>query len=133
MKEVREIAQTTLNNIRSLSQALHPVLLEEAGLGKHSGLVYSDGGTADWACRCTMKNPERLSRIESAAGVQVYRVVQEALNNVSRHSGVTGSLGTADVRARCAAAGSGRSWQGHCRRRKTNGELGWWPCVNARS
>ena len=30
--EVREIAQSTLNNIRSLSQALHPVLLEEAGL-----------------------------------------------------------------------------------------------------
>ena len=32
LEEVREIAQTTLNNIRSLSQALHPVLLEEAGL-----------------------------------------------------------------------------------------------------
>src|SRR5208282_3348327 len=30
--EVREIAQSTLNNIRSLSQALHPVLLEEVGL-----------------------------------------------------------------------------------------------------
>ena len=30
--EVREIAQSTLNNIRGLSQALHPVLLEEAGL-----------------------------------------------------------------------------------------------------
>ena len=32
LQEVREIAQTTLDNIRSLSQALHPVLLEEAGL-----------------------------------------------------------------------------------------------------
>ncbi len=32
LQEVREIAQSTLNNIRSLSQALHPVLLEEAGL-----------------------------------------------------------------------------------------------------
>src|SRR5207237_3402298 len=32
LKEVQEIAQTTLNNIRTLSQALHPVLLEEAGL-----------------------------------------------------------------------------------------------------
>src|SRR5256885_8390613 len=32
LAEVREIAQSTLNNIRSLSQALHPVLLEEAGL-----------------------------------------------------------------------------------------------------
>ncbi len=32
VQEVREIAQSTLDNIRSLSQALHPVLLEEAGL-----------------------------------------------------------------------------------------------------
>src|SRR5438876_8672471 len=32
LQEVREIAQSTLNNIRSLSQALHPVLLDEAGL-----------------------------------------------------------------------------------------------------
>jgi signal transduction histidine kinase len=32
LQEVREIAQSTLNNIRGLSQALHPVLLEEAGL-----------------------------------------------------------------------------------------------------
>ena len=32
LQEVREIAQSTLNNIRRLSQALHPVLLEEQGL-----------------------------------------------------------------------------------------------------
>jgi signal transduction histidine kinase len=32
LQEVREIAQSTLNNIRTLSQALHPVLLEESGL-----------------------------------------------------------------------------------------------------
>ena len=32
LQEVREIAQSTLNNIRTLSQALHPVLLDEQGL-----------------------------------------------------------------------------------------------------
>ena len=32
LQEVREIAQTTLDKVRSLSQALHPVMLEEAGL-----------------------------------------------------------------------------------------------------
>jgi signal transduction histidine kinase len=88
LKEVREIAQTTLNNIRSLSQALHPVLLEEAGLES----------TLDWYIP-TVERQLGLSlhyeksgtpfTIESAAGVQVYRIVQEALNNVSRHSGVT--------------------------------------------
>src|SRR5207245_1277864 len=32
LREVCEIAQSTLNNVRSLSQALHPVILDEAGL-----------------------------------------------------------------------------------------------------
>jgi signal transduction histidine kinase len=87
LTEVREIAQSTLNNIRSLSQSLHPVLLEEAGLE----------GTLDWYVP-TVERQLGLALhyeksgspfpIESGAGVQVYRIVQEALNNVSRHSGV---------------------------------------------
>ncbi len=32
LREVAEIAQTTLDKVRSLSQALHPVMLEETGL-----------------------------------------------------------------------------------------------------
>jgi len=86
LEEVNQIAQATLNNIRTLSQALHPVLLEEAGLEN----------TLDWY----IPNMERQSGlalhyektgnsfpVETAAGVHIYRVLQEALNNVSRHSG----------------------------------------------
>jgi len=86
LQEVQEIAQTTLNNIRSLSQALHPVLLEEEGLES----------TLDWYIPTVErqtgivlhyeKSGKRFA-IETAAGVQIYRVLQEALNNVSRHSG----------------------------------------------
>jgi signal transduction histidine kinase len=86
LQEVREIAQSTLNNIRSLSQALHPVLLEEAGLES----------TLDWYIPTVErqsglmlhyeKSGERFG-IETSAGVHIYRVLQEALNNVSRHSG----------------------------------------------
>ena len=87
LKEVREITQSTLNNIRSLSQALHPVLLEEAGLES----------TLDWYIP-TVERQMGIAlhyeksgtpfAVESGAGVQVYRIVQEALNNVSRHAGV---------------------------------------------
>jgi len=87
LKEVREITQSTLNNIRGLSQALYPVLLEEAGLES----------TLDWYIP-TMERQMGLTlryeksgaafAIESAAGVQLYRIVQEALNNVSRHAAV---------------------------------------------
>jgi signal transduction histidine kinase len=86
LQEVREIAQSTLNNIRSLSQALHPVLLEEAGLES----------TLDWYIPTVERQMGLVLRyekagtsfpVETGAGVQVYRVLQEALNNVSRHSG----------------------------------------------
>jgi len=87
LQEVREVAQSTLNNIRSLSQALHPVLLEEAGLES----------TLDWYIP-TVERQLGLAlhyeksgapfAVDSNAGVQVYRIAQEALSNVSRHAGV---------------------------------------------
>jgi signal transduction histidine kinase len=86
LQEVREIAQSTLNNIRGLSQALHPVLLEEQGLAS----------TLEWYIPTVShqmglvlhyeKSGEPYT-VDNAAGVHVYRVLQEALNNVSRHSG----------------------------------------------
>lgn len=86
LQEVQEIAQSTLNNIRSLSQALHPVLLDEAGLES----------TLDWYIPTVERQSGLVLHYEKTgepfaigtnAGVQIYRVLQEALNNVSRHSG----------------------------------------------
>ncbi|MGH9515994.1 MAG: sensor histidine kinase [Terriglobales bacterium] len=84
--EVREIAQSTLDKVRSLSQALHPVMLDEAGLEPTVewylpvverqtgiGISYEKSGTP--------------FAIHGNAAVHVYRVLQEALNNVARHSG----------------------------------------------
>lgn len=86
LQEVQEIAQSTLNNIRTLSQALHPVLLEEAGLES----------TLDWyiptvgrqaGIELHYEKSGKQFPVETSAGVHIYRVLQEALNNVSRHSG----------------------------------------------
>jgi signal transduction histidine kinase len=86
LQEVRDIAQFTLNNIRRLSQALHPVLLEEAGLES----------TLDWYIPTVERQTDLRIHylksgtsfaVETSAGVHIYRIVQEALNNVSRHSG----------------------------------------------
>lgn len=86
LKEVREVTQSALDKVRTLSQALHPVMLDEAGLES----------TLDWY----IPTVERQSGIaisyekqgapfpvDGGAGVHVYRVLQEALNNVARHSG----------------------------------------------
>ena len=86
LQEVREIAQSTLNNIRGLSQALHPVLLEEAGLES----------TLDWYIPTTARQTNLTLHyqksgtpfsVDTSVGVHIYRVLQEALNNVNRHSG----------------------------------------------
>ncbi len=86
LQEVRQITQDTLETIRSLSQALHPVMLDEAGLET----------TLDWY----LPTIERQAGIDISyeksgtpfpvdgnAAIHVYRVVQEAVNNIVRHSG----------------------------------------------
>ena len=86
LKEVLQIVQSTLDSVRSLSQALHPVMLDEAGLES----------TLDWyiptierQTGITISYEKRGESfpVDGGAGVHVYRVVQEALNNVARHSG----------------------------------------------
>ncbi len=86
LREVNEIAQTTLDNVRSLSQTLHPVMLDETGLES----------TVDWYIRTMAKQTgidiryEKMGASFSVNGnssIHIYRVLQEALNNVARHSG----------------------------------------------
>jgi signal transduction histidine kinase len=86
LHEVRQIAQDTLDRVRTLSQALHPVMLDEAGLES----------TLDWYIP-TVERQTGIAisyekrgapfAVDGSAAVQVYRVLQEALNNVARHSG----------------------------------------------
>jgi signal transduction histidine kinase len=86
LQEVREIAQSTLNNIRSLSQALHPVLLEEAGL-ENTLDWYIPTAERQMGLALHYEKSGAPFAVDIAAGVHIYRVLQEALNNVSRHSG----------------------------------------------
>ena len=88
LKEVQEIAQSTLNNIRTLSQALHPVLLEEAGLESTLDWYIPTVGRQTGISLHYEKTGHSFA-VETSAGVHIYRVLQEALNNVSRHSGAS--------------------------------------------
>jgi signal transduction histidine kinase len=81
-----QTVQTTLESVRSLSQALHPVMLDEAGLES----------TLDWyiptverqtGIEISYEKQGEPFPVDGSAGVHVYRVLQEALNNVARHSG----------------------------------------------
>jgi signal transduction histidine kinase len=86
LQEAREAAQATLDKVRNLSQALHPVVLEEAGL---------EGALA--ACITSMERQAGLAisyekegaafAVDGGIGIHIYRIVQEALSNAARHSG----------------------------------------------
>ncbi len=85
LREVREIAQNTLNSIRTLSQALHPVMLEEAGLESTLDWYLPTVEKQTGIAICYEKSGEAFP-VRGTEAVQIYRIVQEALNNVARHS-----------------------------------------------
>lgn len=86
LREIAEVAQKMLTQVRSLSQTLHPSILEQAGLES----------TIDWYLS-TVERQTGLSVsyerdgpgivLDGTTAIHVYRVVQEALTNVARHSG----------------------------------------------
>jgi signal transduction histidine kinase len=86
LREIAEVAQEALNNVRGLSQSLHPSILEELGLGS----------TVDWYLTTVEKQlglkvhyqrASVLPQLDESTTVHVYRVLQEALTNVAKHSG----------------------------------------------
>ena len=85
LREIRDVAATTLERVRLMSQMLHPPVLDDHGLEqsiewyltqfrKQSGLVvhYEKIGNGPW--------------IGDQVAIHVYRILQEALNNVLRHA-----------------------------------------------
>jgi signal transduction histidine kinase len=85
LREVREVAQVTLEKTRNLSQLMHPSILDEGGLEK----------AIDWYLPVFEKQNGITVRYEkqgkspvitNRVAIHVYRVLQEALNNLARHS-----------------------------------------------
>ena len=88
LREIGEVAQAALDNVRGLSQTLHPSILEELGLAS----------TIDWylstvekqlGLRVTLETRGTARQVDSTKAIHVYRVLQEALSNVARHSGTS--------------------------------------------
>lgn len=93
IEEVRALIDRSVQELRTLSYLLHPPLLEELGLASAlkwfiRGFEKRSGIAVDFSSHGDGRRPQ--TDVESA----LFRVVQEALTNVHRHSG---SL-TAEVR-----------------------------------
>jgi signal transduction histidine kinase len=72
--------------VRTISHLLHPPLLDEAGLS--SALRwYVDGFSLRSKIRVDLDLPEDFGRLPRESETAIFRVVQECLTNIHRHSG----------------------------------------------
>ncbi len=79
---VREMS----SEVRTISHLLHPPLLDEAGLC--SALRwYVDGFSQRSGIQVDLKLPDDFGRLPSELETAIFRVVQESLTNIHRHSG----------------------------------------------
>jgi PAS domain S-box-containing protein len=72
--------------IRTISYLLHPPLLDIAGLA--SALRwYVDGFSERSQISVNLEIPDDFGRLSSEMEIAIFRIVQECLSNISRHSG----------------------------------------------
>jgi two-component system sensor histidine kinase UhpB len=86
LREVSEIAQSALDNVRGLSQSLHPSILEELGLESTMNW-YLSTFEKQFGIEVSYERHGDPVVVDEQIGIHVYRVLQEALANVARHSG----------------------------------------------
>ena len=86
LQTIAEIAQSALAKVRGLSQALHPSLLEEAGLETAIDW-YVSSIEQQFGVKVVYAREGPVFPIDATTGIHVYRVLQAALTNAARHSG----------------------------------------------
>ncbi|MCW5966342.1 MAG: hypothetical protein KIT83_20060 [Bryobacterales bacterium] len=86
IEETRVATREALERVRDLSQMLHPALIESHGL---PGAIerYLAGFERQNGIRVHTNEISLLELVPDDQAIHVYRIVQEALSNVSRHSG----------------------------------------------
>ncbi|MBF5044206.1 GAF domain-containing protein [Aggregicoccus sp. 17bor-14] len=86
LAECQELLEQALLQLRSLSHLLHPPLLDEAGLGPALS-AYVEGFSTRSGLLLTLSGTQGLERLPTETEHALFRMVQEALLNVQRHSG----------------------------------------------
>ncbi|HUB82111.1 MAG TPA: ATP-binding protein [Bryobacteraceae bacterium] len=85
LREIQQVTQDTLEKVRSLSQSLHPVILEDAGF-EGAIDVYLPAFEKQTGIAVQYERSGTSRDLDRAVATHLYRVLQEALNNVVRHS-----------------------------------------------
>ena len=85
-RECAELLQHMSKDLRTMSHLLHPPLLDEVGLPSALRL-YVEGFAERSKIAVTLELSPEFGRLSSVAETTIFRIVQECLTNIHRHSG----------------------------------------------
>jgi PAS domain S-box-containing protein len=86
IRDAEGLVQHLTQEIRTTSYLLHPPMLDEVGLS--SALSWYVQGLAERSSlQIDLKVPENFGRLPSEMELLIFRLVQESLTNIHRHSG----------------------------------------------
>jgi signal transduction histidine kinase len=88
LDEARAIAESALQSVRDMSQLLHPSMLDDLGLPDTVD-TYLRSFSKRTGIRAQLTHERMEERLPADIEVGVYRIVQEALTNVAKHSGAS--------------------------------------------
>jgi len=86
LSECKALADRCVREVRTLSYVLHPPVLDEAGL-EHAIRDYVKGLTQRSGIQVKLEISSLLGRMPRDVELALFRVVQESLTNIHRHSG----------------------------------------------
>ena len=86
MKSAADLADEAVREVRTISYLMHPPMLDELGLAP-ALRWYARGFSERSGIRVVTEIPDRLPRQTPEVEITLFRVVQETLTNVHRHSG----------------------------------------------
>jgi PAS domain S-box-containing protein len=85
-EESQSILERCISDIRTLSYLLHPPMLDDAGLVS-AAKWYVEGLGQRSGINATLTISPNIGRLPDALELAIFRVLQESLTNVVRHSG----------------------------------------------
>ncbi|HEV2696950.1 MAG TPA: CHASE3 domain-containing protein [Terriglobales bacterium] len=98
LNECSDILEKAIAETRTLSHLLHPPLLDEAGFASAASWFVT-GFSQRSGIPVSLELPDDMPRLSEAVEIALFRILQESLTNVHRHSQATSAEITVDADA----------------------------------
>lgn len=83
--KLEDVAEKTIENVRRMVRALRPIYLEDLGLVAALNMLVTEMGQSS-GISIDFERQGKERRLDNAVELALYRIVQEALNNIARHA-----------------------------------------------